>query len=145
MRRTRVLFAGFVLLPVVVAAGSFEWSWREGRVDVRDEYAELLYGSPDANPGSWTAVARVGPARGRVFPVQWLVDREAGENGDVVEAVVDELDFYLKDARRPYPWSDVLHHCNTTSNWYGQVHWACVARQAARAPVSSGRSQARRR
>jgi hypothetical protein len=60
-----------------------------------------------------------------VFPVEWLVDVNAVENMELVEAVTLDLDFYLKDVGRPDPWSYARYHCQTTSNWYGDVHWAC--------------------
>ena len=126
-KKINVLLAGLAVLPVVMAA-SYEWSWREGRVDILDAYVVLMYRPPDADPLGWTVVARVGPPLSRVFPVQWLMSREAEENRDAVEAVVNDLDFYFKDFRQPDPWPDVLHHCDTLSNWYGHVHWMCVSR-----------------
>jgi hypothetical protein len=123
-----VLLVGLVVLPAVMA-GSDEWSWREGRIDILDAYVVLLYGPADADPSRWTAVARVGPPRGREFPVQWLVSREAEETRGAVEAVVNDLDSYLRAGSESDPWSFVLGLCRTASNWEeGHVHWMCVSR-----------------
>jgi hypothetical protein len=127
MKKILVLLAGLVALPLAAAAGAAEWSWRQAKVDARGGYVVLLHGSAEADPQSWVPAARVGPARGHVFPVEWLVDANAVENRELVEAVTFDLDFYLKDVGRPDPWSYVQYHCQTMSNWYGDVHWAWVA------------------
>jgi hypothetical protein len=126
MKKILVLLAGLVALPLAAAAGAAEWSWRQAKVDARGGYVVLLHGSAEADPQSWVPAARVGPARGHVFPVEWLVDANV-ENRELVEAVTFDLDFYLKDVGRPDPWSYVQYHCQTMSNWYGDVHWAWVA------------------
>jgi hypothetical protein len=125
MKKICVVLAGLVVLPVVVAAGAVEWAWREAKVDTRGGHVVLLHGSGNADPRSWVPAARVGRPRGHVFPVEWLVDVNAAENMELVEAVTLDLDFYLKDVGRPDPWSYARYHCQTTSNWYGDVHWAC--------------------
>ena len=103
-----------------------DWSWREANVDARADHLRLLYGSADVDPASWVLAARVGRPEGCVLPVQWLVDPQAVANKDLVEAVMRDLDFYLKDVGRPDPWSYAQHHCETTSDLYGDVHWECV-------------------
>jgi hypothetical protein len=129
LKKINLLLLVLAVLPLVMA-GSHEWSWREGRIDMRDAYVLLLYGAPDANPASWRGIARIGAPRGRVFPVQWLLNRQADENRCAVDAVVAELDFHLKAAAdQPDPWSYALQHCDSTSNWHrGDVHWVCVSR-----------------
>jgi hypothetical protein len=123
MRGMSVVLTTLCALPLAAAAAG--WSWREAKVDTRDGYVELLYGSVDAKPESWTPAARVGRPRGRVFPVEWLVDVRAPENKPLVEAVSSDLDFYLKVVGPPDPWSYARHHCRSSSNLYGRVHWSC--------------------
>ena len=129
MTRTPVVLAAMLALPILAAAAGPEWSWRESSVNERGDYVELRYGSQDADPESWVPAARVGPPKRRVFVVQWLVDPRRPENRDLVEAVEDNLDYYLKDVGRPDPWSYAQYHCGTMSNWYGDVHWLCVEGQ----------------
>ena len=126
MKKILVVLAGLVALPLAAAAGAAEWSWREAKVDMRGDYIALLHGSADAPPGSWVPAARVGPPRGHVFPVEWLVDANAVENRELVRALTFDLDYYLKDVGRPDPWAYAQYHCDTMSNWYGDVHWAWV-------------------
>jgi hypothetical protein len=104
------------------------WSWRDGAVDHAGDHLELRYGSQDAAPDAWVGVARVGPPKAHVFPVEWLVNREASANRDMVDAIARELDLYLLQVGGPDPWSYAQYHCGTTSNWYGDVHWACHVR-----------------
>jgi hypothetical protein len=129
MKKITVVLAGLVALPILAAAGGPEWSWREASVDPRGTHVDLMYGPGDDDPVSWVLVARVGPPRGRVLPVQWLVDPEAVENVERVEAVAQQLDYYLEDVGRPDPWSYAQYHCGTTSNTYGRVHWWYVQPQ----------------
>jgi len=129
MKKILAVLAGLVALPILAAAGGPEWSWGEASVDPRGDHVDLLYGPGDDDPDSWVLVARIGPPRGPVFPVQWLVDPMAVENEDIVEAVEDDLDFFLKDVGRPDPWSYAQYHCGTASNAYGRVHWSCVQAQ----------------
>jgi hypothetical protein len=121
----KLLVALLALLVLPLAAAAADWSWREAKVDARHGCVVLLYGSADAEPQSWTPAARVGRPRGHVFPVEWLVDAKAVENRALVEAVSYDLDYFLKDVGRPDPWSYAQYHCQTTYNWYGDVHWAC--------------------
>ena len=109
--------------------GAHDWSWHEADGDPRADHVELLYGSEDVDPRSWVPAARVGRPSGRDFPVEWLVDPEAPENRDMVEAVRRDLDFYLKDVGRPDPWAYAQYHCGTTSNLYGNVHWVWLPAQ----------------
>jgi hypothetical protein len=118
-----VVLAALCVLPLAVDTAG--WSWREAKVDTQDAYLELLYGSADAEPESWMPAARVGRPRGRVFPVEWLVDASAAENRALVEAVSSQLDFYLTEVGPPDSWSYAQYHCQTTSNLYGDVHWTC--------------------
>jgi hypothetical protein len=129
MKKITVVLAGLVALPILAVAGGPEWSWREAGVDPRGAHVDLMHGPADDDPETWVLVARVGPPRGRVLPVQWLVDPEAVENVERIEAVAEELDYYLKDVGRPDPWSYAQYHCGTTSNLYGRVHWWCVQPQ----------------
>jgi hypothetical protein len=129
MKKITVVLAGLVALPVLAVAARPEWSLRQASVDPGGEYVDLFYGSGDDAPESWVHVARVGPPRGRVFPVQWVVDLKAVENKEMIEAVGHDLDFYLKDVGRPDPWSYAQYHCGTASNLYSRVHWWCVQAQ----------------
>jgi hypothetical protein len=122
MSRLLAVLAALLVLPL--AATAAEWSWREGEIDARGGYLVLFYGPEDADRDDWTPAARVGRPRGRVFPVEWLVDVASVENEALVKAVSADLDFYLKDVGRPDPWSYARYHCHTTSNLYGEVHWA---------------------
>jgi hypothetical protein len=114
-----------LLLAAPLAAFAAEWSWSEGKVDARTRCVVLLYGPADADPQRWAPVARVCEPRGTVFPVEWMVDAKARANRAAVQAVSADLDFYLKGVGGPDPWSYVQYHCGTTSNWFGDVHWAC--------------------
>jgi len=127
MKKIPVVLAGLVALPMLAVAGRPEWSWREAGVDPRGDHVDLYYASGDDDP--WVHVARVGPPRGRVFPVQWVVDPRAVENMDRIEAVGHDLDYYVKDIGRPDPWSYAQYHCGTASNSYSRVHWWCVQAQ----------------
>jgi hypothetical protein len=142
MTRTPVVLAAVLALPILAAAAGPEWSWRESSVNGGGDYVELRYGSQDADPRSWIPAARFGPPKGRVFPVAWLVDPRRPENRDLVEAIERDLDYYLKDAGRPDPWSYAPYHCGTMSNWYGDVHWLCVEGQR-RALRAAGERKAR--
>jgi hypothetical protein len=93
---------------------------------------QLLYGSQDAEPETWVPVARVGPPKGRVFAVEWLIDREAAAYKDMVAAAVRDLDFYLTEVGGADPWSYAQYHAGTASNWYGFIHWDNYVRSAAR-------------
>lgn len=129
MKKITVVLAGLVALPILAGAGRPEWSWREASVDPRGAHVDLLYGPGDDDPESWVLVARVGPPRGRVFPVQWVVDPKGVENKDWIEAAAHDLDYYLKDIGQPEPWSYAQYHCGTASNLYHRVHWWCVRAQ----------------
>ena len=50
MKKSFVVLAGLVVLPLVVAAGAVEWAWREAKVDTRGGYVVLLHGSGNADP-----------------------------------------------------------------------------------------------
>lgn len=129
MKKITVVLAGLVALPILAVAGRPEWSWREASVDPRGHHVDIYYGSEDDDPESWVHVARVGPPRSRVFPVQFVVDPRAVENMARIQAVAHELDYYLKDVGRPDPWSYAQYHCGSTANMYGHVHWWCVQPQ----------------
>ncbi len=139
MKKIPVVLAGLVALAVLAVAARPDWSWRQASVEAQGEHVDLYYGSGDDDPGSWVHVARVGPARGRVFPVQWMVDPGAAENRAGVESVRSELDFYLKDIGGPDPWSYAQYHCGTASNLYGRVHWSCVESQPRTLRAAAGR------
>ena len=99
------------------------WSWQDGAVDPRRDYLELRYGAQETDPGEWVAGARVGPPTGRVFPVQWLIDPKDPENRGLVQAIREDLDFYLLEVGGRDPWLYAQYHCGTMANWYGFVHW----------------------
>jgi hypothetical protein len=129
MKKIPVVLAALVALPILAVAARPDWSWRAASVDPKGDHMDLYYGSGDEDLGSWVHVARVGPPRGRVFPVQWVVDPRAVENADRIEAVGHDLDYLLTDIGRPDPWSYAQYRCGATSNLYGRVHWWCVQAQ----------------
>ena len=129
MKRIALMLAGIVALPTLAVADRPRWSWREASVDPRSAHVDLLYGPGHEDPESWELVARVGQPQGSVFPIQWLVDPGHVENVEKIEAVAQDLDYYLKDVGRPDPWSYAQYHCGTTSNWYARVHWWCAQPQ----------------
>jgi hypothetical protein len=106
-------------------ARSHSWAWSERSVNPEEEHFELLYGSardPDWSTG--VLVARVGRAINRVFGVQFLIDRATVSPTGMIDAAVDELDFYLVNLGEPNPWSYAQYHCGTASNLYSSVHWS---------------------
>lgn len=94
---------------------------------------QLRQGTQDAEPETWVPVARVGRPEGKVFPVEWLIDRRAPGHKDMVGAAVRDLDFYLTEVGGADPWAYAQHHAGTASNWYGVIHWDSYVRSAPRA------------
>jgi hypothetical protein len=129
MKKTYVVVAGLVALPIVAVAGGPKWSWREAVVDQRADYLEARYGSADDDPESWVPVARVGRGQSRVFRVQWLVDPRAVENRERVAAVVSDIEYCLNVVGGPDPWAYAQYHCGTAANWYSRLHWLCAEAQ----------------
>lgn len=100
------------------------WSWREGTVDPAEEHFEIRYGSArDSDWTAWVSLARVGAPLRRVFPVQFLVDRNDSANALMVQSVVRELDFYLVEKGESDPWRYAQYHSSASSNLYSDVHW----------------------
>ena len=100
------------------------WIWEEDTVDLDGEHFELRYG--DVNTGGyedWTPIAIIGKPRGRVFPVMWLMTPPEIDKS-IIQAVREELDFYLVDKCEPNPWEYAIYHCGTGANIYSKVHWS---------------------
>jgi hypothetical protein len=97
-----------------------------GNVNRDDEHIELLYGDPNETKlTDFMPVALVTPGPGCGFTVEFtfLPDRLDEESLGILEAVKDELDFYLVEKAEPDPWAYAVYHCSTTANLYSTVHW----------------------
>jgi hypothetical protein len=53
---------------------------------------------------------------GRVL-IEWLVGTDSKTDKGIRERALGELAFYLLEKDEPYPWSYLLHHCGTYSNF----------------------------
>src|SRR5713226_2923732 len=106
---------------------SGRWSWREGTVDRSREHFELRYGRvEDAGWSEWEPAALIGPPRGRVFPVQFLIAPLNQANRAALARVTAELTFYLTEVGEPDPWVYACYHCTTAANIYSPVHWSFI-------------------
>lgn len=106
--------------------GRQRWQWAEGPVDVTRDHFELRYGSAEAAGwDGWLPVARVGPATGSTFAVDWILSRADPAHHGPVREVTKELDFYLVRLakRESDPWAYLQHHCGSSANSYSRVHW----------------------
>ncbi len=96
-------------------------SWSEGTVDTDAEHIEIMYGDfiNEGNAGL-VAVARVCPGDSpQRFVVQFLLDAP----NDKVTAVRKEINYFLIELDEQDPWAYARHHCGSTGNMYGDVHW----------------------
>ena len=114
---------------------SRSWAWQEREIDLAQEHFELSYGSIKSDPGQWVTVARVGPPKKGVFGVQFMLDRADPAYDRVINAVVEEVEFYLVNKGEPDPWAYAQYHCSTASNLYSSVHW--LYREGSKADMSS--------
>jgi hypothetical protein len=67
-------------------------------------------------------VALLGRPAGKVFPVQFLLDRSDPAHSQAVHDVTRDLDFYLIELGES--WAYMQYHCGTMSNVYSTVHWS---------------------
>lgn len=101
------------------------WHWEEGSVDSSREHLEIVYGDVNSqNPGEWIPVALVSAPKDATFSVQFLIETTDPESRKIVDAVREELDFYLVEKGEPDPWNYAKYHCGTTANVYSKVHWS---------------------
>ena len=105
--------------------GTGNWQWSEQAVDRSKKHIELRFGDARVSAyEDWVPVAVVGPPKGSVFPVQWIIDVKTTENAQIIEAGRKELDFYLIELNEPDPWEYAIYHCNTAANMYSRIHWS---------------------
>ena len=95
-------------------------AWTEGRVDRHDEHASVCYGE------NRRAVALVAQDDKRGFTVQFLLKarRDDVRANRILDAVRQELTFYLLEVIGPDSWSFVEYHCDTPANRRSIVHWS---------------------
>ena len=101
------------------------FQWREARVDPSSEHFDLRFGSIDDDWTDWKLIARVGRAVGGIFQVEWLTDSGAAPH-ESIDAVTDQLDYYLVDLDKCDPWKYLEYHVTTLANVYSDVHWSHV-------------------
>ncbi len=111
------------------------WAWHEGPVPHEEEHFELAYWDSQ-KPDEWDRehppLALVGMPTANVFPVRLFVeDLPAGEaTTKALDAIRQELDFFLVEKGEQNPWAYMQYHCGTSANVYGSVHWRfCLGRQ----------------
>ena len=108
---------------------SYAWRWEEGAVDKTLDHLEITFGdvSVTTNCKKWMPVALVSAPSSKRFSVQFLIETNSPEKQKMVDAVRQELDFYLVELSakgRPDPWNYAQYHCTTASNAYSDVHWS---------------------
>ena len=85
---------------------------------------ELLYGDVwKQDPKDFLHVALLSAPSDNVFTVQFLIQETDAQSKAVLEAVREELDYYLIGLQERNPWGYAQYHCTTASNWYSKVHW----------------------
>ncbi len=92
----------------------------KGPVDRTREHVALRFGDCPVD------IALVAPRDETTFVVEWLLDVESSEAEDavIVNAVRQELIFYLIELPEPDPWRYAIYHCGTAANLYSSVHWS---------------------
>jgi hypothetical protein len=101
------------------------WRWTTGLVSPEEEHIEIRYGNAaDSGWKEWKPIARVAAPKGQIFSVEFLVEPEAPDAIETVNAVKKELDYYLVDKREKDPWAYARYHCGTAANVYSMVHWS---------------------
>jgi len=103
---------------------SKSWAWQEREIDLAQEHFEVSYGLAKSDPSQWVMVARVGPPTNGGFGVQFMVERANPAYEQAINAVVEEVEFYLGNKGEPDPWAYAKYHCGTASNLYSSVHWS---------------------
>lgn len=56
--------------------------------------------------------------------MQFLISRDDPQHAEMVDAVEEELDFYLVTKRERNPWLYAQYHCTTSADVYSSVHWS---------------------
>lgn len=100
------------------------WKWQEGIVDRNEEHLEIRYGSIGSGP--LETVALIGKPRDTTFTVQFLMEKSNDKNIEILNDVVNEINFYLVEKNEPDPWAYVKYHCGSSANAYSNVHWRCI-------------------
>jgi len=95
--------------------------WIEGKIDRTKEHIVVTYS--DSLGDREKKVAYIMPVTSSMFVVQFLSSLRKKENIDILEAVKQELDFYLMEKQEPDPWKYAKYHCTTAVNEYSKVHW----------------------
>jgi len=96
-----------------------------GTVDRTIEHFSLHYGpgiedDPDIPE---IAIALVGPPHDESVTVEFLVDTSDPKTKKAVDAVMQEIDYYLCKLENANPWRYCLRHSATFSNAFSRVHW----------------------
>ncbi len=101
---------------------NYKFSWVEGVVDESDEHFKLTYKDcPEP-------AALLGEGEGEKFVVQFLIDQGQPGSEKILEAVRDELDYYLIKLKERNPWAYAQYHCCSGANVYAHVHWSFCAK-----------------
>ena len=105
-------------------------AWVEGVVNRRADHVSLSYGE------GRRAVALVAPHARHGFTVQFLLKarRTEAHANKILDAVRQELTFYLLDVVGPDSWPFVQYHCDTPANRLSSVHWPWHPQSVARLP-----------
>ena len=100
-------------------------AWRLGKVSGDAGCLGVQYGVPaGASQRDWIPIALVAPPVAGVADVEFLVERAHRGFANAVEAVEEELQFYLVEKGEPDPWDYLSrHHVGQLANEYGRVQW----------------------
>jgi hypothetical protein len=102
------------------------YQWIFGKVIESEEHIKISFGSYDED--KFISVARVSKPNERIFNVEFLIKSGTPDEIKMVDAVKEELDFYLiEHGARNFmgdPWRYAIYHCTTSANIYSHVHWS---------------------
>ena len=113
--------------------------WQEGPVDLASDHFEISYGEGSFDKTQeWFPVALVGCAPDGSFNLEFLIDREAPGNSEILTAVRKDLNFYIRELHERNPWAYMKYHCSTMADLYGNVHWNFVPKKSSK--LRRGRS-----
>ena len=95
-------------------------AWTKGKVNKKSDHLKIHYGKIK-NP-----VALVGHKTNGNFTVEFLLknSRTNPYNEKVLNAVQNELTFYLLKCVGPDSWPFAQYHCTTLANRLSMVHWS---------------------
>ena len=103
----------------------YDWKWITGSVNDSDEHIEIRFGNIEHSEwDQWKPIACVSAPKDRTFAVKFLIAAEMPSDIEMINAVKEELDFYLIDKGGDNPWAYALYHCGTAANAYSMVHWS---------------------